>query len=590
MTSREIRQKYLEFFKALGHEIIPAAPLVLAEDPTTLFTSSGMQPLVPYLLGEPHPSGSKRLADSQPSLRLGDIEEVGDNRHTTFFEMLGNWSLGDYFKAEQLAWFLEFLTQELGLKKDRLWVSVFEGDKTTGVSRDQESFEIWQKLGLPQERIFFYGVKKNWWSRSGEPALMPEAEIGGPDSEVFYEFTQVKHDPKFGQNCHPNCDCGRFLEIGNSVFIQYQKQADGSLKELRQKNVDFGGGLERLAAATLNQPDVFQTDCFLPLIQSLEKLSKKKYGQSPETTRAMRIIADHLRASKMIAREGVLPSNKAQGYILRRLLRRFLLFSRQLGLAADGDYLSELIQEKEISAAFREEAGRFNRALENGLKEIGKSKTIDAKVAFYLFESFGLPFEIIQEIGRERGQEIQKEDFQREVEKHQELSRQGAKGLFRGGLADQSQAVTRLHTATHLLHQALRQILGSHVRQEGSNITAERLRFDFSHSTKLIAEQLKAVEDLVNEKIEEDLAVSMEIMDREAALNSGALAFFREKYGDQVKVYTIGNPSASSGPPFSREICGGPHANSTKELGRFKIIKEEAVSQGVRRIKAVLEP
>ncbi|MDP2927091.1 MAG: alanine--tRNA ligase [bacterium] len=598
MISKEIRQKYLEFFKARGHEIIPPAPLVLAEDPTTLFTSSGMQPLVPYLLGEAHPSGQRRLVDSQPSLRLGDIEEVGDNRHTTFFEMLGNWSLGDYFKAEQLPWFLEFLTKELGLAKEKLWVSVFEGDKTTGVPRDEESLAAWQKLGIPKERIFFYGVKKNWWSRSGEPALMPVGEIGGPDSEIFYEFADVPHDPKFGETCHPNCDCGRFLEIGNSVFIQYQKQADGSLKELSQKNVDFGGGLERLVAAASDNPDIFQTDLFLPIIKRLENLSGRNYLQDPETTRAMRTIADHLRAAVMIARDGVLSSNKAQGYVLRRLLRRLLLFTKKLGLEASGDYFLGLIsilaesygdifpdlEEKkaEIATSFREEADRFDEVLKSGIKEINKVPMIDAKTAFYLFESFGLPFEITEEIAREKGQTIKKEDFQKEVEKHQKLSRQGAESLFKGGLADQSYEVTRLHTATHLLHEALRRVLGDHVRQEGSNITAERLRFDFSHSAKLSVEELKNIEDLVNEQIAKNLIVTETVQDLSAALASGARAFFREKYPERVKIYSIG-------PSFSREICGGPHVASTKELGRFRIIKEEAVAQGVRRIKAVLE-
>ena len=345
MTSKEIRRKYLTFFKERDHLVIPPSPLVLAEDPTTLFTSSGMQPLVPYLLGEAHPSGKKRLTDSQPSLRLGDIEEVGDNRHTTFFEMLGNWSLGDYFKAEQLPWFLEFLTKELGLVKEKLWVSVFKGDKTTGVPRDEESFTIWKSLGIPEEKIVFYGVKKNWWSRSGEPTLMPVGEIGGPDSEVFYEFADVPHDPKFGETCHPNCDCGRFLEIGNSVFIQYQKTTDNSLKELSQKNVDFGGGLERLAAATSDNPDIFQTDLFLPIIKRLENLSGRNYLQDPETTRGMRIVADHLRASLMIAKDGVLPSNKTQGYVLRRLSRRLLLFSRNLSLSSPEVFLPDLIKE-----------------------------------------------------------------------------------------------------------------------------------------------------------------------------------------------------------------------------------------------------
>ena len=628
MTSSEIRQKFLEFFEKRGHKIIPPAPLVLGEDPTTLFTSSGMQPLVPYLLGESHPSGSRRLVNSQPSLRLEDIGEVGDNRHDTFFEMLGNWSLGDYFKAEQLPWFYEFLTKELGLDKDRLWVSVFEGDKSANVPRDEESFAIWKKLGIPENRIVFYGVKNNWWSRSGEPKNMPIGEIGGPDSEVFYEFSEVKHDQKYGKACHPNCDCGRFLEVGNSVFIQYQKQADGSLKELPQKNVDFGGGLERITAAVNNTPDIFQTDLFWPIIKKIEELSKLEYGDKTDdfyinsgkqcwvdVRKSMRIIADHLKAAVMIANSGVFPSNKTHGYILRRLLRRALLAIKNLGLNITsfpfeqvidqiaGIYSAvfpELLQsKKEIAISFNEEAMCFEKALSRGEKELAKTEKIDAKIAFYVFESFGLPYEVIDEIAKDRGQNINRQEFEQELKKHQQLSKSATKHVFRGGLADQSFEVTKYHTATHLLHQALRQVLGKKVRQEGSNITAERLRFDFSYHEKLTPEQISQVEALVNQKIQENLPVVCEVMDRDLAFKTGALGFFREKYGDRVKVYTIGNPSArssteahskSSGPPFSREICGGPHVKETGELGRFKILKEESVARGVRRIKAILVP
>ncbi|MDP3093452.1 MAG: alanine--tRNA ligase [bacterium] len=615
MTSREIRQKFLEFFEKRGHKIIPPSPLVLANDPTTLFTSSGMQPLVPYLLGEPHPSGSKRLADSQPSIRVSDIEEVGDNRHDTFFEMLGNWSLGDYFKAEQLPWVFEFLTKELGFSKNNLWVSVFKGDKATSVPRDEESFAIWKKLGIPEERIFFYGVKNNWWSRSGEPKSMPLGEIGGPDSEVFFEFTDVPHDPKYGLSCHPNCDCGRFLEIGNSVFIQYQKQADGSLKELPQKNVDFGGGLERITAAVNHTPDIFQTDLFWPIIKKLEQISGKIYGKDVLETRAMRLISDHLKAAAMIAHSGVFPSNKTQGYILRRLLRRALLALKKLDLSMTSFPFEEIIGEvaaiyndvfpelgitaKEIAQVFSEEAGRFEKALSQGIKELGKSAEIDARTAFYVFETFGLPYEVIEEIAKARGQKIEKLEFEEELEKHQQLSKGASEHVFRGGLADQSYEVTKYHTATHILHQALRLVLGESVRQEGSNITAKRLRFDFSHHQKLTSEQIKQIEELVNQKIQENLPVVCEIIDRDLAFKMGALGFFREKYGDKVKVYSISDPSTrssteahskSSGPPFSREICGGPHVKETGELGRFKIVKEEAVSAGVRRIKAILAP
>lgn len=594
MTSKEIRQKFLDFYANKGHSVIPAAPLVCESDPTTLFTSSGMQPLVPYLLGELHPLG-KRLVDSQPSLRLEDIDEVGDNRHTTFFEMLGNWSLGDYFKAEQLPWVYEFLTQEFGLSKNKLWVSVFEGDKRAKVSRDEESAAIWKKIGIPENKVFYYSSKKNWWSRSGSPDKMPVGEIGGPDSEIFFEFTDVPHDSEYGSSCHPNCDCGRFMEIGNSVFIQYKKMEDGSLKELSQKNVDFGGGLERIAAATNNDPDIFKIDLLWPLIEIIQSLSKKDYQSDKNTARAMRIMADHLRAGVMIAGAGIIPSNKTQGYILRRLLRRAMLFAKRLELS-DDSYLEILVKqvsqiyqdifpdlkEKEdaISEVFKEEASRFDKALKTGLKEIEKIKIIDSQKAFYLYESFGFPLEMIVEIAKERGQGFNVEDFQKEQGKHKELSRQGAEGMFKGGLADQSYEVVKLHTATHLLHRSLRSILGDHIRQEGSNITAERLRFDFSHPQKLTSEELIKIEGLVNEKIKQDLRVSFEIMDRDLAIESGATAFFKEKYADKIKIYAIGD--------FSKEICGGPHVAKTSELGIFKIVKEESVARGIRRIRAIL--
>jgi alanyl-tRNA synthetase len=520
--------------------------------------------------------------------------------------MLGNWSLGDYFKAEQLPWFYEFLTKELGLDKNRLWISVFQGDEETGVPKDEETLAIWKNLGIPENRIVFYGVKKNWWSRSGEPKNMPIGEIGGPDSEVFYEFAEVKHDERYGKVCHPNCDCGRFFEVGNSVFIQYQKQADGSLKELPQKNVDFGGGLERITAAVNHTPDIFQTDLFWPIIKKLEQISGKTYGKEVLQTRAMRLASDHLKAATMIAHSGVFPSNKTHGYILRRMLRRALLAIKKLGLNITSFPFEQVIEEvagiydavfpellqskKEIARSFSEEAMCFEKALNQGEKELGKVKKIDAKIAFYVFESFGLPYEVIQEIAKNKGQEIDKLEFDKEMEKHQQLSKSATEHVFRGGLADQSFEVTKYHTATHLLHQALRQVLGENVRQEGSNITAERLRFDFSYEEKLTPEQISQVEALVIQKIQENLAVVCEVMDRDLAFKTGALGFFREKYGDKVKVYTIGNPSTGSGPPFSREICGGPHVKETSELGRFKILKEESVARGVRRIKAILVP
>lgn len=596
MKSADIRRKFIEFYKARGHVEIPSAPLVPENDPTTLFVSAGMQPLILNILGEPHLAG-KRLVNSQKAIRMQDIEEVGNNRHTTFFEMLGNWSLGDYFKKEQLPWIFEFLTKELGLDPKRLSVSVFEGTKE--VPRDNESVQIWKKLGIPENKIFYYGTDKNWWSRAGGPEKMPTGEPGGPDSEVFYEFTHVKHDPKFSKQCHPNCDCGRFMEIANSVFMQYRKKEDGSLEELPSKSVDFGGGLERMTAATNDDPDIFKSDLFTSMYRYIEKLSGKTYGLEIGTTRAMRILMDHMKAAVMMIGDGVIPSNKHQGYVLRRLIRRALLHSRKLGiikweeLGQFAQPVAEIYRDaypmitqklNDIKLVIVEESQRFGKTLERGLREAEKSETIDGKTAFYLYESFGFPWEMTEEIAQEKGQKVDKEEFEKEFKKHQELSRTAEKGMFKGGLADHSEEVTKLHTATHLLHQALRTILGGHVSQKGSNITAERLRFDFSHPTKLTDDELKHVSDLVNEKIKEDLPVSYEIIEKEKALNSGAMAFFGERYGEKVKVYSVGPKSALGGPPFSREICGGPHVERTGVLGHFAIVREESLGSGIRRI------
>lgn len=627
MKSGDIRKKYIEFFKARGHVEIPSAPLVLENDPTTLFSSSGMQPLVPYLLGQLHPSG-KRLVNSQKAIRLQDIDEVGDNRHTTFFEMLGNWSLGDYFKKEQLPWIFEFLTKELGLAPERLYVSVFEGDSS--VPKDIESIEIWKELfagvgidakvadrassaGAPSfakatagERIYTYNARKNWWSRSGEPEKMPAGEPGGPDSEVFFDFGpstswgQECHTPRFGKHCHPNCDCGRFMEIANSVFMQYQKQDDGSVKELSQKNVDFGGGLERLVASTNDNPDVFTTDMFASIIRIIEVLSKKKYGEDGEVTKAMRIVVDHIKGAIMLLNDGVLPSNKLQGYVLRRLIRRSLMYAKILGLN-DGKFVGKMVEPvaqiyadvyptvvknaSNITVLLEEEALRFSKSLDRGLSEIEKIKILDGKIAFSLYESHGFPWEMTEEIAKKRGQVVERTLFEEEFEKHKALSRTASHGMFKGGLADHSEQTTKLHTATHLLHQVLRTTLGNHVSQKGSNITGERLRFDFSHPKKLTPQEIQHVEDMVNEKIKENLPVSVETMNKDEALRSGALAFFGERYGDTVKVYSIGDPSTGSGfPPFSREICGGPHVDFTGKLSRFTILKEESAGNGIRRI------
>ncbi|PJC66308.1 alanine--tRNA ligase [Candidatus Beckwithbacteria bacterium CG_4_9_14_0_2_um_filter_47_11] len=563
MDSREIAESYLSFFKKQGHAVIPPAPLVPPDDPTTLFTSSGMQQLVPYLKGEIHPMG-KRLVDAQPCFRAEDIDEVGDNRHTTFFTMLGNWSLGDYFKTEQLAWFWQWLTEELKLPKDRLAVTVFEGNQD--VKKDETSAKIWQALGLTKEQIWYYPAQKNWWSRAGEPEKMPAGEIGGPDSEVFFEFTQVKHDPKFGKTCHPNCDCGRWLEIGNSVFMEYEKQADASFKPLPKQNVDFGGGLERLTAASQNQPDIFQTDIFVELIKAdpTENLSDN------------RLIADHLRASVAMINEGISPGNKKQGYILRRLIRRAAI------KLADPKNLTDFIKyfqpQTEAAAVLNDEIKKFSTSLAIGKKVLSRAKTIDEALAFDIFQSYGLPFEVIAAVTQVK---LNRAKFEALLEQHSQKSRTASTGMFKGGLADQSEITTKYHTATHLLQAALRQVLGQHVRQEGSNITADRLRFDFAHPQALSEAEMQRVEELMNAKITANLPVVKTIEAKDTALKSGAMAFFRENYPNKVSVYTIGD--------FSKELCGGPHVGSTAAIGGVKLVKQESIGAGKRRIYAVLK-
>ncbi len=589
MNSFELRKKYLNFFKKRKHKEIPPASLVPENDSTTLFTSSGMQPIVPYLLGNTHPQGT-RLVDSQPAFRTQDIEEIGDNRHTTFFEMLGNWSLGDYYKKEQLNWLWEFLTKELGLAKDRLCVSVFEGDKD--IPQDVVSYQTWLKLGIPKDHIFFYGVKKNWWSRSGIPADMPIGEIGGPDSEVFYDFGEKwnlhKKSPWKAKECHPNCDCGRFLEIGNSVFIQYKKIEQDKLEELNQKNVDFGGGLERLLAAVNDMPDVFQTDLFIPLIRQIEKITNQKYREHPKE---IQIIADHLKASVFLIKEGVYPSNKLQGYVLRRLLRRaalkmhFLQENSMRSLSELVEIVTQIYQGvydftpseiENIKKIIFEEISKFENTIHSGLKLIDQMQRLSGKVAFDLYQTHGFPLELTIEIASEKGEKINQEEFNREFEKHKTLSRTSSAGIFKGGLANTEDKTIKLHTATHLLQASLRQILGNHVLQKGSNITSERLRFDFSHPQKLTEEELKQVENLVNTKIAADLPVNFSEMDKKEAIKSGALANFTQKYAEKVRVYSIGD--------FSKEICGGPHVVHTNELGKFHITKEESAGTGIRRI------
>lgn len=561
IKASEIRQKYLDFFAARGHKIIPSTPLVLENDPTTLFTGSGMQPMLPYLLGQTHPLGT-RLVDSQKCFRTQDIEEVGDNRHITFFEMLGNWSLGDYFKLEQQAWIWEFFTRELGLDPQRLYVSVFEGNNQ--VPKDEESANIWKKLGISSDHIYYYGVEKNWWARSSY-ANMPIGEPGGPDSEVFYDFGSP-HD------CHPNCDCGRFVEIGNNVFMTYRKTADG-FEPMAKKNIDFGGGLERITAAANHEPDIFKIDLFTPIIKLL--------GEA--VTPQSRIIADHLRASVFLIADGVLPANKAQGYFLRRLLRRSMVkMQNRLPLSIVDDIIKTYNQTDYFQNAnidlikqiIADENNKFDQTLRDGLKKIGQVSPFD------LYQSYGFPLEIIEELYKEKGLKLNLDEFAAARSKHQEKSKTASRGMFKGGLADQSGTVTKYHTATHLLHAALRQVLGTHVQQKGSNITAERLRFDFSNDKKLSDEEIKLVEEFVNQKIDVNIKVEKLEMKKSEALAQGALAFFPEKYPDITSVYKIGN--------FSLELCGGPHVNSTGEIGRIKISKEESAGSGVRRIYATL--
>jgi alanyl-tRNA synthetase len=616
MNVHDVRTKYLDFFKARGHAIIPSASLVPINDPTTLFTGSGMQPMLSYFLGASHPAGT-RIADSQKSFRAEDIEEVGDNRHTTFFEMLGNWSFGDYFKKEQLRWCFEFLTEEIGIPAERLWVTCFDGDTALHIPRDTESAEIWERMGIPRERIRFYS-KKNWWSRAGAPEHMPAGEPGGPDSEVFYEFTDVPHDSAYGAECHPNCDCGRFLEIGNNVFMQYVKHADGSFGLLPTQNVDFGGGLERITAAAHNDPDVFHTDVFADVIDLLAHFSGKTYSDSCYQ-RSFRIIADHIRAAVFMLADGVRPSNTDRGYVLRRLIRRAAQHAQKLNVEVDRREESMLnrcaviVIEKykqaypelasdevyqEITKEIWKEEVQFGHALDTGMKEFEKmsaSHTLSGEDAFILFTTFGFPFEMTMEIARERGITVDEKVFRELMHRHRDVSRAGSEQKFKGGLADTSEATTRLHTAHHLLLKALQIVLGPDVKQRGSNITSERLRIDFSYRAKMTPEQIAEVERIVNETIREELPVIQSTLPKTDAEKLGAEHEFGAKYPDMVSVYSIGPKTASVEHPqfdkaYSIEFCGGPHVKNTRDLiGTFKILKEEAVASGIRRIKAVLQ-
>jgi alanyl-tRNA synthetase len=621
----------LDFFKNQGHAIVPSSSIVPENDPTTLFTGSGMQPMMPYLLGAEHPEGN-RIVDSQKCFRSQDIEEVGDNRHTTYFEMLGNWSLGDYFKKEQQRWFFEFLVDVVGLPPEKLHVTVFAGNEELSIPADEEAVSIWQELfaerdvkatavqnaetkGMQGGRIFYYPESKNWWSRAGEPKNMPVGEPGGPDSEVFFDFGpdwQLHENSVWkAEPCHVNCDCGRFLEIGNNVFMTYQRTESG-FELLAQKNIDFGGGFERILAAQNNNPDVFTTELFQPIIRHLEKLSGVTYtGDSNDSdeqaanknTQAFRVITDHVRAAVMLASDGVFPGNKEQGYFSRRLLRRAIRFGKQLGI--EQHFLADLVpvitdiyaqaypevvaQKSLISDSFEQEENKFAKALRKGLKEIEKMETLSGETAFYLYETYGFPFELTQEIAVEQGQSISHEEFDQAKKAHAQESRTASAGKFKGGLAEHSEVTTKYHTATHLLHAALRTVLGEHVQQQGSNITNERLRFDFSHPQAMTTQEKEQVEQLMNSWVEAELPVTNQSMAKQDALDSGAIAFFREKYPDQVTVYTIGVNAA--GPThdlqsgwISKELCGGPHVTNTSEIGQLKLKKEQSASAGVRRV------
>ena len=595
MTAKDLKKRYFDFFTQRGHKKLPNASLVPENDPSALFISAGMHPLVPYLLGESHPSG-KRLVSNQRCLRTDDIDEVGNNRHLTFMEMLGNWSLGDYFKKEQLNWAFEFLTspQWLALDPQKIYVSIFEGDKDA--PRDEESIIIWQEIykkleikAKVGEIIVPYPKKKNWWGPVGETGPC------GPDSEIFYK-TGKPHDPSFGKKCHINCDCGRFVEIWNNVFMEYNKTIEGKYEKLKKQNVDTGMGSERVAAVLQGKETVFEIELFSPIINQLEKLSKRDYAQNG---RPFRIIADHLRAATFIISDGVLPSNKERGYVLRRLIRRAIRYGRTLQInevftPGVAEVVIKIMKEeypeleknkKEILGALEDEEKRFQKTISRGLKQIEKHKKLDGKIAFYLYETYGFPLELTEEIAQERGQEINEQVFKKEFGEHQELSRKGAAQKFTGGLADHSEEVTKLHTATHLLQAALRKILGGEVFQKGSNITAKRLRFDFSWKEKLNPEQIKQVEDLINQVIKKNLPVEMEVMPFKEAQKRGAMAVFGQKYGEEVKTYRVGSKEK----PFSFEVCGGPHIDFTGKLGKFKIIKQEAVGSGTRRLYAVLE-
>lgn len=628
MTAQEIRNAYLEFFKNREHVAIKRAPLVLKDDPTTLFTGSGMQPMIPYLLGEAHPEG-RRIVDSQTCLRAQDIDDVGDNRHTTFFEMLGNWSMGDYFKEQQIEWIAEFLFEVVGLDPQKVYVSCYIGNEAYGIPRDEEAVQLWTKIfqkhgvdpkvveigsaengdkvGMQGGRIFLYDGNENWWSRGGNEEKTPVGDPCGPDSEMFYDFGETAHDPSFGEP-HPASDSGRFMEIGNNVFMAYKKVAEGKFELLEKPNIDHGSGLERIAAAKIGDPDVFKISLMWPIIQKLEELSGKKYDSH---TNAMRVIADHLRAATFLAVDGCVPSNKEQGYVMRRLVRRAIRFAFDLGV--EQNFMQEIVpviadlyhddfpevaeRREEVIAVLIKEEKAFKQTLRKGLREFEKIMGPGATGAelFTLYDTYGFPVELSTEEAFKRGVQLSENwraELEAKMQEQRQRSQTAAKGTFKGGLGGQTLQHKKYHTATHLMYQALRDVLGDHVVQRGSNITEERLRFDFSHPEKVTREQLDEVERIVNEQIEKDLKISFAEYPTEVAINEkGALGQFGDRYGDTVKVYKMIADGEEK--PFSFEICGGPHVDHTLQLiedgKRFKIKKEESSSAGIRRIKAVLQ-
>lgn len=623
MNANEIRQKYINFMESKGHKVIAPAALVPKDDPTTLFTGSGMQALLPYLLGETHSKGT-RLTDSQPCVRVQDIEDVGDNRHTTFFEMLGNWSLGDYFKEDQIRWFFEFLTKVIGLDPHKIYVTCFIGDSKHGIERDDEAAQIWQTVfneagieakiveigsakngderGMkPGERIFFYDDSENWWSRGGGLEKTPIGDPCGPDSEVFYDFGENYHDESFGK-AHPASDSGRFIEIGNQVFMQYTRQESGTFTPLANKNVDFGGGLERIAAAALNTPDVFRISLMYPIIEKLEQISGKKYESNKAS---MRVIADHLRAATFLATNDLMPSNKEQGYVLRRLIRRAINRALDLGVSQNfiaeiipviakiySDYYPEVLEKTEVIVeVLSKEEKIFRQTLTRGLREMRKlsDQGLTGRELFMLHDTFGFPIEISIEEAYRQDIDVSKNwksEFDEAMEEQRKRSQTATKGMFKGGLEGDSEIHKKYHTTAHILMESLRRVLGKDVMQRGCHISSDRIRLDFSYPQKLTSEQITQIEDMVNEQITNDQPITHAEYDTNYALGQlGATGAFGDKYGDKVTVFMVGD--------FSKEVCGGPHVDNTSEIYKggkvFKITKEQSSSAGVRRIKAILE-